>query len=374
MKGHIDIKELASYIAGMTGENKGARLREHIAVCETCSKRYNSLISMFDRPDTGKIAPAESVKLRLINSYRGMKIETGGSTKTATSILFKWKYSIAFSAAAIIIFALYFTLFVPESFKQVSADITFLKSDVFINDAKAAMSDKILALSRIKLDKDSAIRFIYGPLDIKSAGEGNITVDRAIRIDNKVDLIFNIMKGRLLFSCDEGRTDISYKLTTRDADIIPHGTEFFVDAGMDNTVIVLKSGRLTIASRSSGYTSIAEPGKKYTLTTSILSGDITHDDLKNIDKFNSIFAKSDAGSNVKPVKSAPESVKKTEFAAKESKEATKQNEAPAEKPSDMNTKNKDSIKPSDSREIKKDINDSKKDMREMKKRERRSRR
>jgi hypothetical protein len=284
MNGHININDLASYAAGMTGKRKSMLILKHITECESCSKKHDSVMSILRQPDIAGINPPGRVKIRLIESYRGMKKDPDGFAETASSFINKWKYAIALPTAALAIFGLYYIFKLTGPCVPVYLDIAFLKGGVSIDEKKASESDRINELSKLKLENDAAAEIVYAPLSLKIAGEGGITIIRAVKMDEKTELIFEMKGGRLLSSSDNTRSNISYKYTTKHAVIIPLGTEFFIDAGLEKTVIILRNGRLKISSRTSGNSITADAGKKYTVTTLIETENITASDIETLDK------------------------------------------------------------------------------------------
>ncbi len=293
VKSHISHKALARYIAGTVKERHRGRIAEHLAECGRCRSRHGKMIAAI-APRYSMLRASEAAKVRVLRSRdRLAEDETARTPSGLRSLLPQHPRavlagSLALAAAVVAAAVLLFRPPVEEVRPYLAA--ANVDGGVVINDRPLIDRERVFEGSAITLPEKTSARLEYGRgFSITLIGPALFTVDRLMsRGDSEpVELECSLRQG-ILVSDSGGTRTVAYAYNTPGARIEPTGTEFLLQSAGGATLVVMKTGSVTVKHGASAERVTVAAGSRCMVKEKADVSKASPEDLKIFDSMDNL--------------------------------------------------------------------------------------
>lgn len=252
MKTHVTNKELGRYIAGTAKERQHGRIAEHLAACGRCRARHDKMTAAI-APRYSSLRASEAAKFRVLRSRDRLAEEEGASAPAGIRSLLSLHPravlagSLALAATIVTAAVLLFRPPAEEARPHLAA--VGVDSGAVMNDRPLNDRARVFEGSAIILPEKTSARFEYGRgFSITLVGPAVFNVDRLAARDNSgpAELECSLRQGLLVSASDGTGRKVAYAYATPGARVEPLGTEFLLQAAGGSTLVVMKTGSVSV--------------------------------------------------------------------------------------------------------------------------------
>jgi hypothetical protein len=250
---HLTNKELAVYIARTAGERSRSGIAGHLSGCDRCRSRHEKILAA-TAPRYSSLRASDAAKIRIMRSRDKLaEDETALAPKGLRSILALHPRAVlAASLAVVTIFVVTAALlFLPPAVEK-RPFLTAAQADsgVIVNGHPAGDRDRIFEQSSIRVPDKTMARMEYGPgFSITLIGPAVLSIDRLMPPgpSTPVELECTLTQGILVSANKEStKKTVSYVYNTPGARVEPMGTEFLLQSAGDSTLVLMKTGSVSV--------------------------------------------------------------------------------------------------------------------------------
>jgi hypothetical protein len=268
---HLSEKEIITLLLQAPDAKKGNSLSDHIASCPRCEIKMQQLQSILCKSHTEKETPPDSLKNRIIATYRSRGYEkladplAPGPLRLSTRL-----------AAAVIILAITGAVFLAYRISDHTLSqplpLRFtLERDPAGVDVKTSLTSGTISEGETITVKKKSVGALTakGIFDLKIGPESTLTI--ATSRSTKGASTFHVIAhhGSFLSRINHKNATIHYSITTPHGHVNSLGTIFLVEVHDDRTEVTLGRGGINLSCRSTGTSMVGRPGNRYVLTDTL---------------------------------------------------------------------------------------------------------
>ena len=247
MNRHPDNRELLYYLAGFLDRKRARALEAHLRLCAPCTARRDELRKLLEGPGNKVEGPPPLLRDRVLRSCRELA-DKSQSRKEARRL---WPFAAPLwprLATGLVLFlaaagALFNLLRVPGGDSLPYAqEILALRGPVSLNGRSAVIGSRLAEGGRLILTGESHMelgRKGYFLLRLRGDSELLMVRSRQNQEGGLAELRYVLLRGALYSRFEEGKGRFDYAYRTPRALIRPLGTEFYLLAEKDRTVLML---------------------------------------------------------------------------------------------------------------------------------------
>ena len=286
VKSHITNKELGRYIAGTVKERQRGRIAEHLSECGQCRSRHGKMLAAI-APRYNMLRASDAAKVRVLRSRDRLAEDEAAYTPAGIRSLLSLHPravlagSLALVAACVTAAVLLFRPPVEEVRPHLAA--VRVDDGVTINDRRLAERTRVFEGSTITLPDRTSARLEYGRgFSITLIGPALFTVDRLMsrRDSEPVELECSLRQGILVSASDGAGRKVAYAYATPGARIEPTGTEFLLQSAGGATLVVMKTGSVSVKPVTSAESVPVAAGSRCLVKDRVDVSKASPDDMK----------------------------------------------------------------------------------------------
>jgi len=290
---HPSDRQLIRYLTGLAGRRDRTETARHLASCDACTGRAESLDMILSPSQNRALKPPARVQRALLAALAA-EIEISGKNYTSGFSIkgvFRFKPALAAAAAVIVITGAVFVHIAVKQHRTLPVTISYLRGSVYINGDRIKKESPIYKDSFIRVTKNAALVLTFqNSLTIRIRGESLFRIHRSGKNQKNslMGYVFEIRKGTLFASVTAGRKGPYFCYLTPSVSIQSHKSDFMLKVGESDTTIIPREGSLQATALGSKIEMELRPEKKYIITSSIEPFNLDKEDEKNTDSMKNI--------------------------------------------------------------------------------------